>query len=477
MKHPDLLRILLSLVLLTAAGWGCGDDGDSTSSQTTSNGTTDTSGATSTPGGTTDTSGGTTSNATGQAPSPLTPAQGSMSGYIEVTLDLSDLGVDASAVDRVQMGATRWILLEAVDGQTLRGITQGHPTAETVDVELFDSSGASLAVVEEAFTYAPPLDPRFERFAAFGASLGQGVQSGSPNFHGALVSPSAQLARQVGAYHPLPLFVPGLFPALGVDDISPPPACLTPSVGQFLTLNIGEVLDKLTPADGDTSQGFALARVDPDLTAYNVSVGGSTIRDTIQGAQFVDFAVHLVGNMVYNPYGELGSTAPYPQIEALEMLQPTLVMTTDLFGNDLIGSLVGLGNDEIELDDIPPVEEFEADLDALVTRLERLDTWAFIANMPRPTLLPAALTKRNLMIDAARQNALDNGEDPEQAALDAALDADDRLAQIDAITEAYNQQLADRLEGLEKIHLVDLAARVAELEQNRLMVDGVELSV
>ena len=409
-----------------------------------------------------------------EAAATLSPSSGAMSGYFPVEITLVDPALTAEQVAEAWLGDTRLILLEATGDRTLEGLTQGHPVGEAVPLVLRDSAGAELAVVEGAMSYAPALDPRFERYVAFGASLTQGVEGGSPNFHGGLMSPAAQLARQLGAYHPLPLFVPDLFPTIEVADVGSPPDCETPNIADFLTSASGQVVPKLVSEDG-SEVGFHFARVDPDLEVYNVAVGGSTIDNVVQGAGIGDFAIHFVGSMVYEPYNTIGDPTERSQLEVIEALQPTLAITTDLFGNDLIAAVV---NDQLfELEEVPPVADFSADLADLIVRLNALGTWTFIATIPAPTLLPVAAAKRKAYIDAARAEAEEAGADPDAAAATAEVEADALLAELDALTAAYNQELIDQLAPHDRLHVVDLAREVARIQQEPLLIDGQEVTV
>jgi lysophospholipase L1-like esterase len=377
---------------------------------------------------------------------PVQPASGSMAGYYEITLDPTSLGLAPEAIDRVTVGGVAAYSLVAQDDGLLRLTIQGHP--QPGEAEIIVHSGEESYVLESPFRYNPPLSAHFDRFVAIGASLTQGVQRGTPSYHGALMSPSAQIARQARAYHPLPLLKPGLFPQVDVEDIGDPPICAIPNVVSFVVASFAEILPKLSDPETDVP-GYQFARIDPDITVYNIAVGSSMVSATLHGPGD-DIGASFLGHLVYEPYGAFLSPVEQSQMDVLESLEPTLVISTDLLGNDIIWGIVA--EDEINPDLSTSLEEIHADLILLLDRLAATGAQAFLATLPRPSMLPVTETKRAQML------------------ADGFTDVDERIDAIDALATAANALLVEESARHDNIHVVEIAARVLELETTGLQV-------
>src|SRR5690606_14452507 len=120
------------------------------------------------------------------------------------------LPVAPADVWAADLGGLRVYDLHA-EGDALTFHVQGAPQPGPADLVLHTADGDR--VVRDAFVYDPPLAD-VGTLAAVGASLTMGVQGGVPSQRGALMSPSAQVARALGVHHPLPLLVDGLFPSI-----------------------------------------------------------------------------------------------------------------------------------------------------------------------------------------------------------------------------------------------------------------------
>jgi lysophospholipase L1-like esterase len=369
-----------------------------------------------------------------------------MAGYFEITLEPSATGLAPDEIDGVTVGGIAAYGLVAQDDGLLRFTIQGHP--QSGEAEIIVHSGEASHVLENSFRYDPPLSDHFYRFVAIGASLTQGVQRGTPSYHGALMSPSAQVARQARAYHPLPLLKPGLFPQVDVEDIGVPPICAIPNVVSFVVSSFAEIMPKLSDPDtGDA--GYQFARIDPDITVYNIAVGGSKIGATLHGPGS-DLGGSFLGHMVYEPYGPFLGPVDQSQMDVLESLDPTLVISTDLLGNDIIWGIVA--EDEINPELSTSLEDIHADLILLIDRLAATGAQAFLATLPRPSMLPVTETKRAQMLADGLSNV------------------DERIEAIDALATAANALLVEECARYDNIHVVDIATRVAELETNGLQV-------
>lgn len=391
----------------------------------------------------------------------VTPSEGPGSGYFEVRIDSPATPVDR--VTSVRVGQQLAIEPRPLGPNAFSVLVQGAPAAGPAAVAVETDAGPR--VLDVAFSYRGPRSDHFAQVVAIGASLSQGVQNGVPTFHGGLMSPPAQLARQLGGYFPLPLLIPGFLREITVDDIGPAPACLPPDIVAHVTESALEVLEVL-------SDGYDAARSDPAITVSNLAVGGSKVKTVLEGPAEEDFAGNFLGRLVLEPY----TIGPIEraQIEHLEERQPTLVISTDLYGNDAAASL--LQGDVIDSSLITPQADLDADLTAVVERLAATGAQVFLANMPRPSLLPLTSTKRQRMIDAAVADALSQGEDPIAAAAAAEAAAEAAIAETDARAQEMNARLAELADALVNVHVVDLASAVDEIAETGLAAGGQALS-
>jgi lysophospholipase L1-like esterase len=387
----------------------------------------------------------------------IEPAAGPQSGYF--TVRVADPSLDPASAVGMRAGGNKAYDLVAEDEDVLRATLQGEPEPGPVDLQI---DGVTIA---GGFAYEPPSDPRFARLVAIGASLTQGVQNGVPTYHGGFMSPPAQLARQLGGYFPLPLLVRDFLPQIGPADLGPPPACAPPDIVAFVAAQAFEVLPKL-------SDGYQLARIDPDIDVRNVAVGGARIATVVHGPPADDFAANFVARLVYDPYN--AGPVERSQLDVVDATAPTIVVSTDLYGNDVAAAL--LVADVIDPSLMTPLASFEADLALLVDRLSATGAEMFIANLPKPSLLPLTADKRARMIELAVEEARNNGGDERAAAQQAAARADQAIAEVDAHAAAFNDLLVEAAAGEPRLHVVDLAARVSDLAQTGLEAGGQSLS-
>lgn len=367
------------------------------------------------------------------------PPHGPLTGYYPVRFDLAEADAAPDEVRELRVGPNRAYDLTA-DGDGLVATVQGAPDAGPQDVTLVSDGGEQ--VFPGAFTYDPPRDPRFDRVFALGASLTEGVQGGVPTRHGGLHDPALLAARQLGAYFALPVLVEPLFPAIGWADIGPAPACEVPDVVAHVSSAAVDVLSVL--ADDTGSIVFANARVDPGLAPRNVAVGGSRVADLVHGPPD-DLTALFVVKMVYAPDADLADPVPTSQLDLAERLGPSLVMIADTYGNDMINAL--LASNGVDLGELTPPDALRADLDALCARLSATGAEVFVANLPRPSLLPASAARRAAFVAG--------GGDP------AVFDAD--VAEVDAMGEVYRGLLDEVAAGYPQVHVVDFHGAVDAL--------------
>jgi len=381
------------------------------------------------------------------------PTGGSSFGHYPVVLDLADTGVAADTVVRVAVGDINAYDLTVLDDHRLQVMVQGHPTPGPVEVVVHAPSGALS--IPDAFSYEPPLDPRFARVAALGASITQGVQRGVPTYHGALMGPAAQVARHLGGFMPLPLLVPGLFPSLVPGDLGPAPGCRVPDVVSFVTEQAGAVVPKLT--DPQTEEfGFHFGRLNPEVAVHNVAVGGATIAAALHGTD--DFGNNFVAHLVYEPFAGLLGPPSQTQMDRIEELAPTLILSTDLYGNDILYPLLGS-----DLSPMPPeqVADIAANIVEAVGRLAQTGAEVFLGNLPYPGQLPAA-QERQLDVTSGALS-------PET--LDRFIDS------LEDATTELNATLAQAASEHPNVHVVDLNARVEEIAAEGLRAGEHELTI
>jgi lysophospholipase L1-like esterase len=380
----------------------------------------------------------------------IDPRVGPASGYYAITLAEPDVG--PRGVREVRVGDIAAYDIEVVDDDSFRVTVQGHPTPGEVDVVIAGAYGKTPfeVRVSKGFAYQPPADARFARMVALGASLTQGVQNGVPTHDGGRMSPAAQIARALGGYFPLPLLVRDFFPEMMPADIGPPPACAPPDVVAFVTKSAVEVLPKIAGS-------FAGARIDPDIEVHNLAVGGSKIHDVVAGPAEDDFPGNFVAHLVFDPHG----TGPVgtSQLALAEALSPTIVVMADVFYNDVAASL--LAGAIIDPSLITPLADYAADLAILLDRLDATGAEVFVSNMPRPSILPLTKEKRAVMI----------------AEGSSAAEADAAIAATDDLAEQYNAILADEAAARPRVHVVDVASRIAELDQTGVEAGGQLLTV
>ena len=368
----------------------------------------------------------------------LTTPEGSAFGHWTAEVRVEE------AVDAVFVGEARGYDLSHSDG-VLRFTVQGGRGEQVVTVH----QGEEI-LQAGTLTYQPSADPLFDRVTGIGASLTMGVQDGVPTQHAQLMSPGAQIARATGAYYGIPLLVEPLFPTIEPEDLGPAPGCSAPGVAKHVTDGVIEVLGVLNDDDGDFRYDFG--RVDPDLVVQNAAVGGFQIGDLTTGTD--EFTKGFLAHLVLDPYGDLNGEIAISQVEHVLAQDPTLIISFDTYGNDLIGSVVLA--DEVDVGNITDEEDFHAALDRLLPMLGDSDAQVFLANSPRPGLLPAG----RLLVEEA--------EDREEA--QAALDQADQIAIL------YNDILAQRAGDYDNVHIVDAWGLAEDLSVNGMTVDGQHLT-
>ncbi len=356
----------------------------------------------------------------------LAPAAGAMTGYFPVVIDTGS--VPATEVREVWVGGVLALDRIPLDSSHLSVLVQGRDRPGEARVDLVTEAGTSA--LGQRFTYTAPIDPAFDRVVAFGASLTQGVMDGTPTHDGVMQSPALMVARSMGAYLPQPVLIPGLFPTLGLDSVGPAPECASQSVVQFIQGAITEVLGELVVP----GEGFAywVGRSDPDITVRNLAAGNFMVDDMLYGPEVGEIVQNFLGPLSLDPYADFAAGPRWTMIEALERLEPTVVVSFDMMGNDVLNNT--------------PIEEMEANVPPLVERLAATGAEVFLADMPDPAILEGSL-----------------GDDP----------FGDEQSQL---AEACNDVLRAEAERYANVHVVPVAARARVFAEDGFASGGQELT-
>ena len=377
----------------------------------------------------------------------IDPISGSGFGHFVLRIDTASVDIGVTEVVAVTVGdIATYDLNVAADGW-LEVTVQGGPPGEAAVVLETDSETIEMPA---KLVYDPPVDPVFDRMAAIGASLTQGVQRATPSLHGGLMSPPSQLARQAGAFFPMPLLVPGLFPQMAPSDVSPPPDCATPDVVGFIVSALPEIVDKLK--DENRVARAYLGRVDPDIRVQNLAVGNAGIATVLVPPPPTDIAAILLSYFVLEPYTELLQPIEYSQFDRLIEIEPTLIMSTDLYGNDIIGASIGLGAN-------PTDDVMTAAVDEVVDALAGTGAQVFLSNLPMPSLLPTAATRMEDAISAGDEDTV------------ASLQETDRMA---GVANSALQAAADRHDN---VHVVDTTDTIDRLVTEGIVTENGTLTV
>ena len=378
----------------------------------------------------------------------LTPAFGSMSGYEVIQLDLQGTGLVASDVAEVYLGANAAISLTAVNESMIQFQTHGNEMPGAVSVELIDQAGDTIRL-SDTFQFMPAHSSRVVSLGAIGASLTEGIQRGVPSTRSIIGGPAARLARQMGVYFPLPLLIPEAFREMHTSDLGAPPYCNPPALDAFQQDQAIGLIDRMTTEEGRFD--YALGRLSPDVQTQNFAVGGTRVRELLEGPPANDIALTFLSHLVYEPSGNISAPLARSQVEMLEELSPAVVVCFDCLGNDLIEGMIN--DDPFDLSGQTPIETLLSDVDALVNRLALQSADIFLATLPRPNILPFFQLKKVRLVS--------DGVQPEADAL---------LSQVGQTADAVNAQLRLRAGDHANIHVVDVAALAEEW-----LADGVRV--
>ncbi len=306
---------------------------------------------------------------TGAQLAAIAPDRGTQFGDQQVTAVISDVGPSFTPTAVFLGNKARGFTVTARSGNELSiaFTTAGTPTPGTYPLVAVDISG-TCADIENAYTYTPPVSSAFRTFVGFGASGTAGFQSGSYNGTAQINSPAAWVARQAGAYFPIPLFkMPGIPPAPGFDALA--------TDGTFT----GSISDIVTCLAG--TKNFPDLFESPEVVPYNIAIPGATVEDEVLGPASktsMSFAIIALSNVLFAPYDNnfFETKDIRPEIQMARDLHPTLIMSMDLYINNLITNEVSTSYDTF-------VQYITQDVGALASTGAQV----FLADVPHAVLL------------------------------------------------------------------------------------------
>jgi hypothetical protein len=369
-------------------------------------------------------------------PLTVSPDHAPLFGQTDVTVtgDLASLGdIDYFAIGGQQVINARW------SPTSVTGTLQGAPRPGRYDVVIRGSLGKTIR--HAVFTYdAPPTAGVPLTWMAFGASFTMGTESNGIDPHTQLYGVSGQIAKAAGVFLGLPLLNPQVTPPLQPSDFYPD-CTQIPGTGAGAT-----TLTTVTTSPGTGYADLRYARLDWTMKNRNVAVGGAKVRDILEGCNGVIALLAHIANDPDIDYSDVLAQETTSMIDRVAALDPDLGFTTDLLGNDIDAAVVQ--PDDLAPEMITPIADVAPLLQTMMQRLGRLHGHYFIANMPSLTFVPHVV--------ALRQKLVDEGQDT------SAFDA--KSAQIDAITEQYNQALLDAVAPYPNLHIVDFKQYVADVK-------------
>ncbi len=321
------------------------------------------------------------------------PDHGSMFGNYPMTITAPIL--QNKTVLEIKVGENTMYKFQQ-KGDTIIGYTQGSPNSGPADIIIKTEDGTYL--VKDAFTFDPLKYPALEKMVAVGASYTQGWISMGLNIDYQLNSPFSQLARHIGAYFPNGLVKPGI-----LDGIPPSAYVRSCTITSLLDPVARKIFDAMKLLEQQGKDKFYLAeyRYDPGIMPHNLGIGGDTISDTVEGPSRGRMPIlNVFAHLSYDPYVNLIDAMTEPPtggpFETAMSLQPTILFSTDLFADDILYfapmSLTPT------TDRITPVEDVRRELEKMFSILAENNVEAFIANLPRITVMPIFKLFKNFYI-------------------------------------------------------------------------------
>jgi lysophospholipase L1-like esterase len=380
-------------------------------------------------------------------PLQATPSHVSMFGQIDVQLtgDLTKIGtVQSVTVNDIQALDVR------ATSTGLLAYLQGAPTPGPARIVVTGSTGA--VTDNTALTYDPPLGGAPMKWAAFGASLTQGFQSGGLVAHGQIMSWAAQVARAVGAFLAPPLFKDGFLspiqPSAFVND------CAASQSAPSIAAGAIQALADPSAFDFD----FRRPRMDPTLKTRNFAIGGALVSDILNPASFPMSVVERIAEQPDGDPTDVLAGSSMSQVDRLVALDPDVALSGDLLANDSDSSVTQ--SDDLHPEQMTDSSTIASELKTLAAKLGALHGDFFIGN-----LLP---------LDGLPNVAVLRAQNVPKVETQQAFDA--KLAQIRATIANYNSALAAAAAPYPNIHVVDLWTPTVAVLTNGFDAGGVHVT-
>lgn len=382
----------------------------------------------------------------------LSPVQGPQFGDQQVTAVIKNYNPGPNPVIYLGNKARSIIVAPQFGGVSITFTTAGTPTAGTYPLIIENTAGSKISFTN-VYTYYAPVSRYFKTFVAMGASYTAGFQSDSYNEAAQLNGPAAWIARQAGAYFPIPLIkMPGLPPEEGFEGLD--------TNGNF-TVSLASIATQLF-----TATNFSEFFVDPSVTPYDIAVPGAMIEDEVLGpaskSSSSSFVIPLT-NFLFAPYDNnfFETKDIKPEIVMAQDLNPTIIVSTDEYGNDLVTGT------------ITPYGEFALYITQAVSALAATGAQVFLANVPHGielpsfqqtalnALVPCGLTFSNI---TGGLQGLDQAADADSCATTFSNGTNDgtciynacqSLVPIDQSVDAFNAEFKNAVAPYPNVHIVD----------------------
>lgn len=307
----------------------------------------------------------------------ISPTTGPQFGDQQVTAVISGVGPGFTTATVYLGNKARWVTAtrQSNSTMTITFTTAGTPTAGTYPLVMANSL-STCAYLANAYTYRPPVDSAFKTFVAVGASYTAGFQSDSYNEIAQLNGPATWVARQAGAYFPIPLIkMPGIPPDLGLAGLD--------TTGGY-TLDTSNIAQAVVNALIDPqTQTMDIPRnfEDTSILPYNIAVPGATIENEVTGPASVTsrgLGTIVLSNILFAPQdNSIFETKDIKsEIQMAEDLHPTIIMSTDLYGNDLVT-------------DNTTLSDFTFYITQAVSAFASTGAQVFLADVPHISMFPS----------------------------------------------------------------------------------------
>ncbi|GMU63499.1 MAG: hypothetical protein AMXMBFR34_52620 [Myxococcaceae bacterium] len=388
-------------------------------------------------------------------PSPLSRESGPAFGHFEVTAKDAALASLEEPLS-VTVGGVTAYEVKRTGTDAVVFTVQGHPTPGLQEVVVRGRGGSAVTV--GSLRVEAPRHPAFARMVAFGASLTMGTQDATIHARTQLHGPATLVARQAGAYLALPLLKPGFLPALTPGDFDLSTCTEKEDLFSLLARRATDLIPKLRDRDGNIV--LSRLRVDPRLEVTNLAIGGSRVTEVVNHPPSLPAILleHVVWDLDVDATGLVEPPAE-SQLDRVVALQPTLVLSTDLIGNDY--NNVNLNVEGVpSLDAVTSDEDFTAALRTVLERLDATGAHVFLATGPDATLLPRYDAK------VAELRARGFSE----------ADATGWRDGLRARITHFNEILLVETARYPRVHVVDVAGKVQDVFANGLPVGEQTLS-